>query len=261
VLGGLLVLALSSALGPACSGSGDHRDDRITVLAAASLTELFEDLAPRFEERRGITVELSFAGSNVLATQIREGAPADVFASANDEIMAQLTAAVDTGDPIVFTRNTPVLIAPADNPAGVESLHDLDRADVVLALCDPGAPCGDLADRWLGGAGVEPGLITREADVKAVVAKVAADEVDAGIVYRSDVVAAGSDLVAIARPATRDLVTDYPMAIIGDAPPAARQFVDFVVTCREALAAHGFTPVSVGPIPDSAGERPGTVSC
>ena len=217
----------------------------LTVLAAASLTEAFDDLATQFEQANpGVSVTVSHGGSGALATQILEGAPADVFASAADSPMQQVVEAGLAADSEVFATNTLELVVPAGNPAEVSGLDDLANPDLRIALCDESVPCGAASAQLLANEGVTPAPDTLESDVKAVLTKVSLGEVDAALVYRTDVTAAGDTVEGIEIAAAADVVNRYPIAALTDsaAPAAAAAFLAFVTGAagREALAASGF---------------------
>jgi molybdate transport system substrate-binding protein len=212
----LAVLVAAALVLPAC---GDDGDDTLTVLAAASLTDAFTALGRTFEDDHpGTTVDLSFGPSSGLATSIVEGAPADVFASASPTAMADV---VDAGAaaqaPTDFTRNLLELVVPAGNPADVRNLDDLARGDLLVGLCAPQVPCGEVAARVLDDAAVTPSTDSEEADVRALLTKVAAGELDVGLVYETDVRAAGDDVEGIALPEGAPAGTRYPIAALDDA--------------------------------------------
>ncbi|MGH8969938.1 MAG: molybdate ABC transporter substrate-binding protein [Actinomycetes bacterium] len=231
------------------NGADPNADDitgTVTVLAAASLTESFTALGERFEaDHPGATVRFSFAASSELATQITQGAPADVFASASPPTMTQVTeAGAAVGEPSVFVRNRLAIAVPSDNPGDVTGLADLADKDLTVALCAPDVPCGAAAAKAFAAAGVTPAPDTLEQDVKATLAKVELGEVDAALVYRTDVRAAGDKVTGIDFPEAEQAVNDYPIVALKDAPNAAgaRAFVDLVLSNAGAdvLTAAGF---------------------
>lgn len=247
------VLALAAALPlTACTAGGDGADGAesprtLTVLAAASLREPFEEIARDFEEDHpGVTVRLSFGGSSALAHQITSGVPADVFASAAPRDMDTAVGAGRAREPQVFATNHLQIAVPPGNPADVRTLRDLERDGVDLALCQPEVPCGAVAGELLQGQGVQVEPATLEPDVRAVLAKVELDEVDAGLVYVTDVRAAGERVEGIELPAARGARTSYPIARIGGGEHAelATEFVDHVRSGdgQEVLARAGFGP-------------------
>lgn len=231
--------ASSSASSPELTGT-------VTVLAAASLTETFTALGERFErEHPGTRLRFSFAASSELATQVVNGAPADVFASASAATMQQVAdARAVAGEPTVFARNRLEIAVPADNPGNVKGLADFAREDLAIALCAPEVPCGAAAVDALETAGITPSVDTLEQDVKSALTKVELGEVDAALVYRTDVRAAGDAVLGIDFPEAAEAVNDYPIAVLADAPNpvAARTFVALVLSsaAAEALVEAGF---------------------
>jgi molybdate transport system substrate-binding protein len=233
---------------PASSPSSTTDGDApaaLTVFAAASLTEAFDELAARFEqEHPGVEVTLNYGGSGTLAQQVLEGAPADVFASA---ALQPMQAVADEGladDAVVFATNTLELAVPAGNPAAVAGLDDLARPELRIALCDASVPCGAASVALLDQEGVVAAADTLESDVKAVLTKVALGEVDAALVYRTEVLAAGDAVEGIEVPGAASVVNRSPIAVMADAasPDEAAEFVAFVTgaEARAALDAAGF---------------------
>lgn len=227
------------------AGRTGELSGRLVVLAAASLTEPFEELGRAYEALHpGVTMTFSFAGSSDLARQINDGAPADVFASADRETMASVVDAGNAAQPVVAARNRLAILVERGNPLQVRTLADVAVPGVVLVLCAPEVPCGRLAAAAFRSAGVTPGPASFEEDVKAVVSKVTLGEADAGIVYRSDVDAAGDRADGIEIEADDDLTAVYPVAVTTAAAnrPAALSWVAFVLSDqgRRVLAAAGF---------------------
>ncbi len=217
----------------------------VTVLAAASLTETFTRLGRDFEAADpGVTVRLSFGSSATLAQQIVQGAPADVFASASPATMKTVTDASRAATPTTFVRNTLEIAVPPGNPAKVRSLRDLTDPEVKVAMCAPQVPCGAAAARAIDSAGLTITPVTLEKDVRATLTKVELGEVDAALVYRTDVVSAGGKVEGIAFPEAGNAINDYPIAVLKDAPagPLAQQFVDLVLSDqgRAVLTKAGF---------------------
>ncbi|SDY60365.1 molybdate transport system substrate-binding protein [Modestobacter sp. DSM 44400] len=237
-------LALAGCGGTASSGGG--RTGTLTVFAAASLTDVFGELGDRLEaDNPDLDVRFNFAGSSALATQLTQGAPADVFASANDEQMTVVTdAGLQAADPAVFTENVLEIAVPKGNPGRVTGLADFADPDLALAVCAADVPCGAAAQAVFADAGVTAVPDTEEEDVKAALTKVQLGEVDAALVYATDVQGAGSDVEGIPFPEAEREVNDYPICTLAAAPnPAAAQaFVDLVLSDagRRALAAAGF---------------------
>lgn len=220
------------------------RAETVSVFAAASLTDAFRAIAKDFETaQRGATVELQFAGSSTLVRQILDGAPADVFASADEENMQKVAAAI-AGTPAVFARNRLAILVGAGNPKHVTRLGDLTREGMTIALAAPAVPVGRYALEAFAKAGVGAPAGSNEADVKAVVTRVAMGEADAGIVYTTDVADGGSRVEGVAIPDDQNVIARYPIAVLKEAPNAAgaRAFVAYVVSegGRRALTASGF---------------------
>ncbi|ONM48745.1 molybdate ABC transporter substrate-binding protein [Nocardia donostiensis] len=227
----LVALALTGCVAVDTSGDSGEVSGRITVFAAASLTETFTELGARFEaEHPGVEVVFSFGGSSTLAQQIRQGAPADVFASAAPKNMQQV---VDSGDvtatPVTFARNRLEIAVPAGNPGGVTGLADFGKPEPRIAICAEQVPCGAAAQQVFEAAGVTPQPDTTEQDVKAALTKVTLSEVDAALVYRSDVRAAGNAVEGIGFPESSRVANEYLIAPLAEAPnPAvAALFADF----------------------------------
>ena len=251
VVGAALVVALTAC--GATDGSDDGTEGpggTLTVLAAASLTDVFTELGDRLmEENPALEVRFTFAGSSALATQIVQGAPADLFASANPQQMAVVTdAGLGAADPRVFAENVLEIAVPAGNPGGVTGLEDFADPDLVLAICAATVPCGAAAAQVFEAAGVTPVPDTEEEDVRAGLTKVQLGEVDAALVCASDVRSGGSDVEGIAFPEAEEAVNEYPLCVLEDAPnpTAARAFADLVLSDagRQALADAGFRPSS-----------------
>ncbi|SDO01515.1 molybdate ABC transporter substrate-binding protein [Geodermatophilus sp. DSM 45219] len=254
-----LVLPLATAL--VLTGCGGSADDAtaapattdaegptgtLTVFAAASLTDVFTDLGEQLEaDAPGLDVQFNFAGSSALATQVTQGAPADVFASANQPQMDVVTdAGLADGEPQVFAANVLQIAVPAGNPAGVTGLADLAREELTIAVCAPQVPCGAAAEDVFAAAGVPPAPDTLEEDVRAALTKVELGEVDAALVYTTDVTSAGDAVEGIDVPEAEEAVNDYPIAPLAEAPnpEAAAAFVELVLSeeGQQALADAGF---------------------
>ena len=239
----LLALALA---GCSTSGAASPPSTTITVLAASSLTGAFTELGTRFEaDHPGTHVVFSFGGSSTLATQITQGASADVFASAGTTIMDAVVTSGDADQPTVFARNHLAIAVPSDNPAGIASLADLARSGVKVAVCQPAVPCGALATTVLRQAGLTLTPVSLDADVKAVLTKVTLGEVDAGLVYVTDVASAGDEVVGIEIPADVNASTDYTIATLSASPhrDTAQAFTDYVSSdaASPVLTDAGFT--------------------
>lgn len=244
---GLAAVAALLATVAGCGGDGGDGgggDGVLTVLAAASLTEAFTEIAAGFTDATGTRVELSFGASSSLVDQVREGIDADVVALASVATMDELVASGDVGEPAVFARNRLAIAVPPGNPAGVASLADLADPALTIAVCDADVPCGALAAEAFAGQGLAVDPDTEEEDVKSVLDKVASGEVDAGVVYETDVAVAGGDVDGVAVAAAENVTTAYPVAVVAGAAAGADDLVAFVLgdAGQGVLADHGFLP-------------------
>ena len=246
VIAAMAILALAASCGRGDGGAdAGSSGDSITVFAAASLTDAFGEVAQAFERAQpGVSVDLNFAGSSALREQILAGAPADVFASANMANMEQLVAATRVAEPMAFATNRLQIAVPPGNPGRVAGLADFADAGLLIGLCAEEVPCGAFARQALASAGVEPSLDTSEPDVRALLTKIEEGELDAGIVYTTDVISAGSGVEGIDIPERDNVVATYPIATVVDsgALDVARQFVDFVLgdEAQAILQNYGF---------------------
>ncbi len=218
----------------------------LTVFAAASLKAVFTELGARFEnDHPATTVAFNFAGSSDLATQIGQGAPADVFASADTANMDKVVAAgLVSGAPVDFAANTLTIVTPPGNPGNVVSFADLARTGTLVVVCAPQVPCGAATQKVEELAGVELAPASEESAVTDVLGKVTSGQADAGVVYVTDAAAAGDRVTTVAFPEAAGAVNTYPIAALAGAadPGAAQAFVDLVTgpVGRQALAAAGF---------------------
>lgn len=233
------IAAGGSSHSPAPRGS-------ITVSAAASLTESFRALDKQFEAAHpGVRITFNFGASSALAAQISQGAPADVFASASPTNMHSVVQAGAAHSPADFAKNTMEIAVPRDNPAGITQLADLAKPSVKVALCQPQVPCGAAAKQVFANAKITVKPVTLEADVKSTLTKVTLGEVDAGVVYVTDVKAAGVKVKGIVIPTGLNASTDYPIALLTRAknPVLAQAFVDYVQSAegRAVLREAGFS--------------------
>ena len=242
---------LAAALVLAGCGGGEHQGgssaspSEIKVFAAASLTAAFDELGPRFTAANGGTkVTFNFAGSQALATQIQQGAPADVFASADTTSMDKVKGLV--GDPQVFARNLLAIVVEDGNPRGIKGLEDLANPELKVVLAAPDVPAGRYAAEILGRAGVTVKPVSQEDNVKAVVTKVSLGEADAGVVYVTDVTAGGDKVEGVDIPAEQNVTATYPIATVkaSKASDQARAFVDLVRSPagQQVLNGYGFLP-------------------
>jgi molybdate transport system substrate-binding protein len=248
------LVALAGCSGGTSESGGSHSSGSssastltgsITVLAAASLTGSFTEVARDFEAAHpGTKVTLSFGPSSGLATAITGGAPADVFASASQKNMDAVTGAGLASGDKAFVRNVMEVAVPRSNPARIARLADLAKPGTKVALCQAQVPCGTVAAKVFANAGLRVTPVSQEVDVKAVLTKVQLGEVDAGVVYVTDVRAAGDKVTGIQIPADVNASTTYPIAALTKAPnPAlAAAFVAYVLSPdgQRVLADAGF---------------------
>jgi molybdate transport system substrate-binding protein len=255
------VSTLAEAASPVAEAAFPEEGGDLTVFAAASLTDAFEQIETDLEAAHpGLTVTYNFGGSQALVTQLDEGAEADVFASANN---AQMTTAADNGsiagEPETFVHNELAIVTPADNPAGIEAPADLGEEGLRLVLAQAEAPvgryareavCKMAADTASYGEGfvdrVAANVVSEEEDVRDVLAKVELGEADAGIVYVSDANIAGDEVKLIAIPAEVNVIASYPIAAVAGGDEAlADAFIAYVLSDegQATLEAFGFAPV------------------
>ncbi|MET0458401.1 MAG: molybdate ABC transporter substrate-binding protein, partial [Ilumatobacteraceae bacterium] len=219
----------------------------ITVFAAASLTGSFTEIGAAFTvEHPDANVVFNFAGSSDLVAQINEGAPADVFASADQNNMTTLTdAAGNAGDPVVFARNSLEIAVEPGNPNGITGVADLANPDLVIVTTAPEVPIGKYTQEVFTNAGVTVTPASFEADVKAVLNKVVLGEADAGVVYSTDVEAAGDAVTGVEIPADINVTPEYPIVATAAAPnaPGAAAFTEFVLgeAGQKILQSYGFS--------------------
>jgi molybdate transport system substrate-binding protein len=213
----------------------------LTVFAAASLTNVFPQIAPHDR--------YSFAGSNALAAQIEQGAPADVFASANTALAQKLYGEGLVEPPVVFTRNALTLIVPRSNPAGIHSVYDLRKPGVKLDMAAAGVPVGDYTRVVLHNLGLDDvvaNAVSQETDVREVLAKVALGEADAGFVYTTDARTVRGKVATIGIRWSAQPIVQYAVAVVKSSPhlAAARAFVTSLLARRaqRKLLAAGFLP-------------------
>jgi len=229
----------------AAAGGGGQTSGTVTVFAAASLKEAFTTLGSQFEAAHpGTKVRFSFDASSALALQINQGAPADVFASAATSNMKQVTDTGGAATPTNFVKNVMEIAVPPTNPAHIASVADLAKPGVKVALCQPQVPCGAAAQKVFTNAKVTVKPVTLEQDVKATLTKVQTNEVDAGVVYVTDVRSAGKAVTGVPIPPDVNASTEYPIAALTKAPNSAggKAFVDYVLSPagQGVLTADGF---------------------
>jgi molybdate transport system substrate-binding protein len=218
----------------------------ITVFAAASLTDAFTELGDAFTEANpDANATFSFDASSALVTQITEGAPADVFASADTANMDKLVEAGMNGDePTIFATNLLTIIVAPGNPLGITGVEDLADPGIKTAICAAEVPCGRYANEIFSNAGVSVTPVTLEQNVRGVVTKVTAGEADAGIVYVTDVTAAGDEASMVEIPEDINVLAEYPIATVAESADAqiGAAFIDFVSgdEGQAILAEYGF---------------------
>jgi molybdate transport system substrate-binding protein len=243
----LLLVALALLALPGVGGAATVTPSGLTILAAASLTDVF----PAIDKNE----TYSFAGSNTLSTQIQHGAPADVFASANTTIPAQLYALNLVEKPVNFTRNTLVIIVPKSNPKGIKSIYDLTKPGVQLDIAGSAVPVGSYTLAILKNmnltAQVLPNVVSQETDVREVLAKVALGQADAGFVYATDAKTVPGQVTLIKVPAWAQPKVTYAMAVVisSSKQAAAQAFVQEVLSKagQAKLASYGFLPLPAPP--------------
>ncbi|TCO30362.1 molybdate transport system substrate-binding protein [Kribbella steppae] len=214
----------------------------VNVFAAASLTGSFTQLGKDFEKANpGVEVVFNFVGSSALAQQINQGAPADVFASAAPKNMDQVT---DKNTPTTFVQNTLEIAVPTGNPGRITGLKDFADKNKKIALCAAQVPCGAAADKVFKAVGITPQPDSLEQDVKAALTKVSLGEVDAALVYKTDVLSAKDKVEGIEFPEADKAINEYPIATLTKAPnpDGAKAFVDYVLSeqGKAVLTAAGF---------------------
>lgn len=258
----LALMGCASAVAPTEASTQDHptaaQAKTLNVFAAASLTDAFTEIGKNFETANpGVTVTFNFSGSQALQTQIEQGAPVDVFASASKTNMDALVTGnfIATDAPKTFLNNKLVVILPADNKAGLATLEDLAKPGIKLVLAAEAVPVGkyalqvlDLMDKKFGNgykSKVLANVVSNEDNVRQVVSKVQLGEADAGIVYTSDAVAA-PELKTIEIPADLNVIAKYPIAPLAKSENAdlAKAFIDYVLSAdgQAILAKWGFAP-------------------
>jgi molybdate transport system substrate-binding protein len=218
----------------------------VVVFAASSLTEAFTEMGTAFKtDNPDANVTFNFAGSGDLVTQITQGAPADVFVSADDTNMTKLTdASENAGDPLSIARNSMEILVEKGNPKAITAVADLAKPDTIVVLCAESVPCGKNAAAVLANAGVTVTPASLEDKVKGVVTKISAGEADAGIVFVTDVNSAGNGAEGVKIPDDINVISNYPIVVTKEAPnpEAAQAFINFVASAagQAILAKYGF---------------------
>ncbi|MCQ9368811.1 molybdate ABC transporter substrate-binding protein [Brevibacterium sp. 50QC2O2] len=227
---GLLLSACGQGTSDAKDGNGEEKT--LTVFAAASLTQTFDELGKTFEgEHPGVKVRFSYAGSSELVTQIQEGAPADVFASADEKNMQKATdAKLMDGTPVPFATNVLTIATAPDNPKKITGFKDLTKDGTSVVVCAEGVPCGNATKTVEDKTGVKLKPVSEESKVTDVLGKVQSGQADAGLVYVTDAKGAGDKVTAVDFPESDQAVNTYPIGVVKDAKQAdlAREFQDMV---------------------------------
>ena len=224
--------ASQPATSSAAAGSTDQTSATLTIFAAASLKDVFPKIYEEFKKTHpNYTIEFSFAGSSELATQINNGAEADVFASANEKQMKVASDAgnVDAAKTKIFATNTLTLITPPSNPAGIAKLEDVTKDGVKLVVCAEQVPCGAATKQLAEKTGFTFNPVSEEQKVTDVVTKVTSGEADAGLVYVTDATSAKDKVKTVETPEADQIVNKYPIAVTKSAREGAQAFVDFVL--------------------------------
>ena len=236
--------ASSSAAGSAAPGAGGT----LTVFAAASLKSTFTEIGRTFQEQNpGATVTFNFAGSSDLVTQLTNGAPADVFASADENNMNKaVSGGVIDGTPVTFASNTLTIVTPPGNPKGITGFADLAKTDIQVVVCAPQVPCGSATQKVEQNAGITLAPVSEESSVTDVLNKVQTGQADAGLVYKTDAKGAGDKVTDVPFPEATSVVNVYPIAPVKDGPQPelAGKFIQLVTgpDGQQILQDAGFQP-------------------
>ena len=252
------IAAVAAVVGLAAAGCGSSDQassptttnaaggGRITVFAAASLKKSFSEIGEQFKtDNPGADIEFSFAGSSDLVTQLTQGAPADVFASADTKNMDKAAqAGLLAGEPVDFASNTLTIIVAPGNPKKVVSFKDLSQSGLQVVVCAPQVPCGSATEKIEKAAGVQLNPVSEESQVTDVLNKVTSGQADAGLVYVTDARGAGEKVTAVAFPESAGAVNTYPIAVLKQSKQhgLSRKFVEFVTggSGQKVLQAAGF---------------------
>lgn len=247
IVASLLVLTPAQAASSTAAPTADAKvTGSITVSAAASLTDVFPVIAKAFQKRYpGTSVRFNFGGSSTLVNQIKGGAPVDVLATASEPTMWSAVKEGLVGRPLLFAKNTMAIAMPPDNPARIRTIADLARPGTLVGTCAVTVPCGTAARDLLALNKVSVRPVTQELDVRSLLGKVISGDLDAAVVYATDVKAVGSKVRSIPIPASLNVTTTYPVATVGSTanPVVAQRFVDYLrysVSAQGILRAYGF---------------------
>lgn len=238
----------ASTQSAASDGAASNETRTLTVFAATSMEPTFTELAKTFEaENEGVEVVFNFAGSQDLQEQIVEGAPADVFSSANEKQMEPVVeAGLNASGPIIYATNELTIVTPPDNPEQIATFQDLTKEGLLLVICAPEVPCGTATQKIVEASGITLKPVSEEQSVTDVLAKVQAGEADAGLVYKTDAISAGDTVEAIAFPESADAVNKNPIVAVttGTEPELGQEWVDFILSdpVQQILKDAGFGP-------------------
>ena len=253
----VICLAIVAMLAAACGTSSSSTvrttsasqkvSGTVVVFAAASLKDAFDQIGKQFEQaNQGVSVKFNYAGSSSLATQIKQAAPADVFASADTTNMDSVTNDNLASGPKNFASNTLEIMVAAGNPKHIKSVSDLANSDVKVVVCAADVPCGKYTQEVFKNAGVTVNPVSEETSVSSVVTKVTLGEADAGVVYTTDVKAGGDKISGVTIPANQNVTAEYPIVALKDAPnkDGATAFVNYVLGSagQKVLQSFGFKP-------------------
>jgi molybdate transport system substrate-binding protein len=242
----LLVLTGCAMSDDSTSSTAGGKSQRLIVFAAASLKKSFTEIGEQFTtDNPGADIEFSFAGSSDLVTQLTQGAPADVFASADTKNMDKAAAAdLLAGDPVNFASNTLTIVTAPGNPENIASFRDLSQPGLSVVVCAPQVPCGSAAEKVEQATGIQLNPVSEESQVTDVLGKVTSGQADAGLVYVTDARGAGDKVTAVAFPESADAVNVYPIGVLGQSKnrDLATKFVDAVIggQGQKILTAAGF---------------------
>ena len=250
VAAGMLLLACGGVASSPSPGSSPTLSGNLTVLAAASLTGAFTRIGDQLHARNpDLDVKFSFAGSPTLVTQIQQGAPGDVFASADlKNMQTVVNGGFNSAMPQVFVHNKLEIAVGAGNPKHISTVSDLANSFIKVDECAPAVPCGSYATTVFGKANVKVTPVSQEQDVKSVLSKVSLGEADAGIVYVTDVRSAGNGVEGVQIPDDLNVTADYPIVELKSTQnqSAARAFLDYVLGSRGQAVLKSFGFITVG---------------
>lgn len=242
----VLLLVLTACGTSDDASTNDAGSQKLIVFAAASLKKSFTEIGEQFKtDNPGADIEFSYAGSSELVTQLTNGAPADVFASADTNNMDKAAkAGLLSGDPVDFASNTLTIVTAPGNPKKIASVRDLTQPGLSVVVCAPQVPCGSATEKVEKATGVQLDPVSEESQVTDVLGKVTSGQADAGLVYVTDAQGAGDQVTAVAFPESADAVNTYPISVLeqSENPQIATKFVELVIgeQGQKILSAAGF---------------------